>query len=372
MTRQTLIAFDEAGNTGQNLLDPVQPVFVLASVCMDADVAESIAARVRGPRLSEAKFSQLRRNDAGRRRLLEAFRSDAFMPESVRVAVHHKPFLVTTFLVDLLVEPLAHATGFDLYENRGNLALANLLQTVTDAFCGQGALVELHRRFVAAAMAKTPQDARPAVAAFYAYVEALRANNSEPDFETELEILAATEMVAPAWVGRCDPVALDPAVPAFADLAAQWTASLQKPFVIAHDRSKPIEHEREVLEGLMRSGGETRRFGEEGIARAWPILARGIEFCDSHDVAQIQIADLVAGAFATLMGARARGAPAGDEDFVRALADTRLQEIPFDPIWPTSIVDPAKLGPGDRGGSEAIDFVAQLARNYDISQSDRR
>lgn len=358
-----LVAFDDAGNTGQNLLDPAQPVFVLASVRMDTAAAGELAAHARGPRLAEAKFAQLRRRESGRARLLEVLRSDALAPEHVRVAVYHKPFLVTTFLVDLLIEPLAHATGHDLYENRGNLALANLLQSVIDAFCGPGALLELHRRFVAAAMAKTPPEATAAVAAFYEYVQSLRESNVEPGFDDTLGMIAATRMIAPAWVGQCDPVALDPAVPAFADLASQWTAALGRPFTIAHDRSKPIEHMQEVLEGLMRTEGETQTFAKNVVPRAWPILAQGIQFHDSHAVPQIQIADLLAGSFATILGARAcRGGSPEEEEFVRALLDTCVNEIAFDPIWPSRIVDPAELGPDRGNASAAIDFVGELAR----------
>lgn len=37
----SVVAFDESGNTGQNLLDPEQPIFALASVCLtQAEITE--------------------------------------------------------------------------------------------------------------------------------------------------------------------------------------------------------------------------------------------------------------------------------------------------------------------------------------------
>ncbi|MGI8546806.1 MAG: DUF3800 domain-containing protein [Gemmatimonadaceae bacterium] len=327
-------------------------------------MADGLAERARGERLREAKFARLRRRDSGRARIVEALRSPALTSDTVRVAVYHKPFLVTTFMVDLLVEPLAYADGFDLYENRANLALSNLLQTVTGALCGPGSLHALHRRFVAAAMAKTLAAADTAVRAFYETIDLLRGRNTFRPFDGTLGMLAATRRVAPAWVGQCDPVALDPAVPAFSDLAAQWTAALSRPFEIAHDRSKPIEHQQTVLEQFMRPAGDTRVFGQPGIARAWPVLARGIEFRDSHDIPQIQVADLLAGAIAAVLGARVRPNAADPEDaaFVQGLAQTQISQIAFDPVWPSDVVDPARLGAGDRSASAAVNFVTDLAR----------
>ena len=43
------IAFDEAGNTGQNLLDPAQPIFVLSSVCLEISEAQALCDLVGGP-----------------------------------------------------------------------------------------------------------------------------------------------------------------------------------------------------------------------------------------------------------------------------------------------------------------------------------
>src|SRR6267142_2013884 len=53
------VAFDEAGNTGQNLLDPSQPIFVLSSVSLsDSDAA---AIRDLVGRSGELHFKKLRK-----------------------------------------------------------------------------------------------------------------------------------------------------------------------------------------------------------------------------------------------------------------------------------------------------------------------
>lgn len=65
-----VVAFDEAGNTGQNFLDAAQPVFVLASVHMSSERATAFTSAAMPPGATEAKFSTMRGSNAGRKRVL--------------------------------------------------------------------------------------------------------------------------------------------------------------------------------------------------------------------------------------------------------------------------------------------------------------
>jgi hypothetical protein len=65
------IFFDEAGNTGAALIDPAQPVFVLASVDLTQEESAELLAVVQTPQAQKAKFSALRKSAAGQRRLLD-------------------------------------------------------------------------------------------------------------------------------------------------------------------------------------------------------------------------------------------------------------------------------------------------------------
>lgn len=50
------VYFDEAGNSGFQLLDPVQPVFVLASNCFDESTATEMIKLLNVQKGGEAKF----------------------------------------------------------------------------------------------------------------------------------------------------------------------------------------------------------------------------------------------------------------------------------------------------------------------------
>lgn len=71
MKQPPTVHIDESGNSGQNLLDPNQPVFALAAVELADDDAERIAATLRGDS-DEAHYTKMRRSGGGRSLALTA------------------------------------------------------------------------------------------------------------------------------------------------------------------------------------------------------------------------------------------------------------------------------------------------------------
>lgn len=350
-----LVAFDETGNSGQNLLDPDQPVFALASVNLSEQRALDLLQRAIPKGATEAKFSKLRTSNPGRKRIIALLNDGAFSCSDVKIAIYHKSFLVTVKIVDMLVETLHHRAGVDLYENAGHLALANLLHSVVPVFCGADAFKVWQERFVALVRGKTPES----VEAFYAQTLRLRAANSDPDFDSVLGMLALTRAVVDEGIADKDSIALDPAIPSLVSLAAQWTSTLNQPFDLVHDQSKPVAHGREGLLALLSVDRPPDNFGLGEFKAAFPILAHDIRFADSRSVPQLQVADLCAGAAATLMRARARKL---EDPFAEQLLHAGIANLVTMPVWPDSAVTPVELQADERGGSRQLDFVVDLWR----------
>jgi hypothetical protein len=356
-----IVAFDESGNTGQNLLDAAQPVFTLASVAMGDAEAASLLREVMGAGAGEAKFARLSGRATGQQRLLRFLRSPSLNLSTVRVAAFHKSFMITTKIVDMLVEPMAHENGFNLYANRGNLALANLWHTVMPVFCGAEAWASLQDRFVRMVREFSPATEQ----AFYDQVARMRKVNQSPDFDRQFAMLAATRSIASNHIRSDAPVDLVPAIPAFFDLAAQWTAEFNRPFDVVHDRSGPMALEKDKLELVM-----TQHYPPQVLPgspkRQVPLLGTGITFVDSDTVVQIQVADLIAGAVAAYLGARARRKVSS---FAAALDDTRLPDLitPSTVVWPSSDVTPSQLGEGDDGA--VVDLVMAIAQQERVRRA---
>ncbi len=137
-----IVSMDESGNTGQNLLDPDQPVFALASISLTDEEARQIV----GQSAEELHFAKMRKSRVGRQRVLDVL--GALDPERAKVVPIHKRFMVTAKIVDQLVEPQARAVGHDGIADGSMLALANLWHLTSGTFCGEDKFERLLRAFV--------------------------------------------------------------------------------------------------------------------------------------------------------------------------------------------------------------------------------
>ena len=346
MTHLPVVAFDESGNTGGNLLDPNQPVFALASVHLSKEAAEALVV----PGHQELKFVDLKRNRSGRQKIIELLDSPVLGEDTVLVSGIHKPFMVITKLVDLLVEPLLHAKGLDLYERGGNLAMANLLYFTFPTFIGRERFEALRTAFVD--MVRRPSTVT--IDRFYGILAGAYDQLEHNDFKGMLVMLLATRPIAQAYCENWDGSDLDPAIPAFVEHASIWTGRLATAFSIVHDVSKALAQEQLILEAMMSAKTEPREIGYDRRKMVFPILASGIDFPDSAEVPAIQIADIIASSAAYCL----RVAFQDDQDpFVDLLLKTRVLSGYFRPLWPELKVTPQELGTEEVGGIDANDFI---------------
>ncbi|MFB7560105.1 DUF3800 domain-containing protein [Streptomyces brevispora] len=320
------IYVDESANSGQNLLDPAQPVFTLAGVHLPDELAGHIVDEVRTqlpPNLAEPKYTSLAKSSRGRKALVRAFGQ---LPEgSVRTFVVNKRFMIMTKLVDLLVEPLAHADGVNLYEGKELLGLAEMLHTCGTVFGNATAYDGLLQVFVHWIRQRaTTDDLFAAIASFKTAVQ-------HDDFVEWVELLehcrgVADETAAEIASGRLKDT-LDLAVPSLYALTFAFGSSLGRHFRLVHDNSKVISHNAALLRTIHMFPDPTR---PGKFNRQMPVLE--IQFADSTTHPQLQVADWVAGA--TRQWAQHLTGVGGDQ-FSRDLEAVARPWL-VDGIWPPS------------------------------------
>ena len=297
------IVMDEAGNTGENLLDRTQPVYALAGLNISEEEAQTAVndARAR-TQMPELKFSRLRSSGRGRRNLLALLDALSLDPARASLAAAHKTWMLSAKLVDELIEPRMlrisvqpqwYASGDAkrmasvLYE-RGRRALGNLYDDLAAAF------VPLVRDYDASKAKR--------------FLTALRsARNACRDEELlfVLECMIDTEEALESeFKSRTD--ALDPAMPSLFVLGGYWSQRLDAPFDVLHDDSNTVQRWAHLLElariraDRLAAGGEVSPssyvYGE--IRIDLPVGIQQITFAQSHRDARLQAADIVAGAAA--------------------------------------------------------------------------
>ncbi len=130
----TRICLDECGYTGDDLMDSEQPIFVIATHSYSEDECAAFKrdffSAVKAP---ELKHSSLQGRAVHQQSMVRFLGFLVANPGRVRVALAHKQFALTGKLVDLIIEPIAHRDGINLYADGAGAALTtlffNVLQT---------------------------------------------------------------------------------------------------------------------------------------------------------------------------------------------------------------------------------------------------
>ncbi|WP_398661229.1 hypothetical protein [Streptomyces misionensis] len=235
----------------------------MAGVHLPDDLAASIVGEVRGqlpPNLREPKYTSLAGSSRGRKSLMNAF---SRLPEgSVQTYLIDKRFMVVTKMVDVIVEPMAHRDGYNLYEGKETLALANMLHLAGPVMGDADAYDRMLHAFVNWVRQKAITDE------LYAAVAALKASAKDQQFAEYVEILEYCRSIADetaaeiASGGHRDE--LDPAIPSLYCLATTFGQTLGK-FRLVHDASKVVDrnttrlHTVHLLPDPARVGPGTQR-----------------------------------------------------------------------------------------------------------------
>ena len=126
MTKTAIHVYcDESGNTGSALLDPEQPIFSLASTCIETALARDLCPLARQGQ-KEAKYAKLKGSPRGQSQLIEFFSSAAINQTNCKFTLADKKFYLVSHMVDKLIEPPLHEAAIDLYAADAHVRLANI------------------------------------------------------------------------------------------------------------------------------------------------------------------------------------------------------------------------------------------------------
>lgn len=313
---------DEAGNTGENLLDVDQPVYALAAIRLDeADVELAMAAALARTQMPELRFKKLRTSNPGRRNILTLLRDIKLTPDRAVVAVTHKPWMLAAKLIDELVEPRMLARGVQMAWYAGGAAsnMAHALHALAPR-----ALGELYRDLAKAFQSVVRNYSPEAADELLRTLRRCRIACRDHETAELLSVMIdSPHELRAEFESRHD--ALDPAVPSLFWQGGHWSAKFQRPFEVLHDDSNTVRRWAEYLELIGRNLKEAEQRGEPGpphsmtvgdITLDFPTRLDAITFGHSDRDSRLQVADIVAGSaahiYAVATGARPMDAFARD------------------------------------------------------------
>ncbi len=345
MSARPIIAMDEAGNTGENLLDSQQPVYALAAVCIpQADAAKAVSAALSRTQMAELKFSRLASSGRGRRNLLQLIDDLALTPETAAVAVAHKPRMMALKLVDELVEPRMLQKGLQAtwYESGAASRMAHDF-----AERAPRALGETYAELTSAFVDLVRDYSGDAAEALQIALGRARLRSSD---ELVSDILAVMidgdDELREEFELRED--ALDPALPLLFWHGGHWSQQLQSAFDVLHDDSNTVARWADLFELIRRQVEEERRNGAPEKPRSvafgeitvdLPDEMASITFGQSDRDELLQVADVLAGAAAHLYAAATHARPV--DGFARDLHRSGIDQLIEHEVGPG--IDPRVL-----------------------------
>jgi len=282
---------DEAGFTGNNLLDYQQPFFAYSAVAIEPAEAAEIVDRIGRDRRvqgDELKAKNLVTTPRGRQTMLKVL--DA-IEGRYAVTVHEKKYALACKFFEYIFEPALQQKNKFFYDLDFNKFIAHVLYVHFKV--GEATAEEILSDFQALMRRRDDAGLRRLFGSA-AGVPGLKemcdfALGYRDAIDEELEALAGNDAVG-RWV-------LDLTSASLVTLLGHWGGRLEQLDVYC-DKSKPLQAGPGILEAMI---GREERLFINFAGRELPMsfnLARLPEFVDSKSHPGIQLADIVSGAAA--------------------------------------------------------------------------
>jgi hypothetical protein len=366
--RVPTIYFDESGNTGSNLLDSDQPVFTLASCIFSENEAKKLIELVDSNSPHEAHFKNLRRRKSGQDGIIRLMGSKLLDTNSVRINIFLKEFMITTKIVDLLIEHMMYLDGEDLYLNGRNIALSNVLYFCLPTFCDSDLVKSMYESFVV--MIRQQDDEN--INKFYDNVEKVKASSSNERFKKNVELILSTKKCIHDALKDVDKFSLDPSVPALFTHCVLWGNVYPNGFHIVHDDSHSIEKEKLIFAQFMDWTQDEIELGYDRRKFSLPLKGKSLKFASSEKHLQLQVSDIIASSFSYWAAGVSRGET--DDYLFSELNKLNLDRfVGHNKIWPTLGVTPEDLDTVHDGGLNAANhaplFLSKAVPNPNVANT---
>lgn len=280
------IYVDEAGNTGQDLLNVDQPIFVLAS----HNYAHEEIRKLRDifEMKGELHFKNIKDSAIGRKNLLEFINHPLISEERINVVIADKFNVACGHIVDRLMEPVYFDENIDIYSGKQNMALNSFLHVFGLKNWDRGLFEEFVSSFIQMARIKTPES----IELFYQVARRLYDAPNTKERKLLVTVLKSQEQIDEI-LSYIDKFALDVTLSSFLTLCHLWFVKSKVQLTVFHDNSKQLEFYEFLLEKLIDVTKDVQivQMGTQEVTL--PYQVKKLKLVDSKDFLGVQIADLI-------------------------------------------------------------------------------
>ncbi len=346
------IYFDEAGNSGQNLLDKVQPVYVLVSHNFSKNEAEDILQ----PIITESKeihFNKIKKYPKYQKPIETILNNPKINYERVKIAYYNKKFALCAHLVDQLVETTFFHKNIPYYENGLNIMFAQSLYLQTEIFDSKKEYTELLVLFQK--MIRTKDSL--SIKNFYAKANDIYNNIAKSSDENFFLPILISKKYINQILDSINKFSIDLALPSLTLLSDIWSKNENVKINIIHDNSKQVAFWKEFIDFLSKDIVNKKiEIGFDDRKMVFPLQIESIEMVDSKDSIQIQLSDLIGSSFAHYAKNILLEINPNDK-MAKIIAETKLANMEVHPLQP-DLSFFTKEFKGNKTDINPLDFLA--------------
>jgi Protein of unknown function (DUF3800) len=352
MTTRT-IYFDESGFTGYNLLDPAQPIFVVASAAIDEHrAAEILNEAFPGYQGLEYKFKNIW-NGRHRTGLLRFAAHLADFEDHAFIYMIDKRFAVLTKIVDFLIEPCFTDAGYDFYDEGFCWKYTNYIHFGLTSFARPALLDTLLRSYQR--FSRDPKEGHLAALAGQLKIMATSAEEDLRIFFEQMELGARlfTKYHNLATFRETNELQSTTMIA----IVSHWRQRFNEDLAVVHDASSNFLRARDLWERITNNNvPEQRHRLGDGSHVAFPLRIVSTRSVDSINSRAVQFCDILAGLGARHFDPRTTG---GEREFIDSLVETGLKHVSYNGIRPQPIF-PDRIPPKRLAGPDVVDQMTRV------------
>lgn len=345
------IYFDESGNTGPDLLNKEQPLYILCSTDLDEEKSKELLAKY-FPNKNEVHFKDLKKSNEGRKKLSIFYKDNySMLQEHCKVIGFQKDFtLVCNFLL-YVYEPYLYEKGFNFFDEGFNIRISNLFYYCFPTFCGRDLSIKLYNQFKKCIAEKNDVNNEELISIL---VEAQK-KCTDKDFSKDIlaDIIYACNDLEEN-LSELDVSYLDPSYTALINLIQLWMQDSHEPLEIWHDESNSVAKRKNDIDFLSKLNILPAEVGYGEIKATYPLNVKKLSFIESNNSASIQICDLVSSILFFVNTSPKKYSESFHKDMGNLFHKFQFSNL----VIPSTDVEPMlerKRKPGER---DMVDFLA--------------
>ncbi|WP_407486621.1 DUF3800 domain-containing protein [Elizabethkingia anophelis] len=347
------IYFDESGNTGSDLLNQDQKVFILCSNRFTASECQELLILFND--VDELHFVNLKNSIKGRASIIKLLNHELITEDKISIYCAHKEYVTVCIIVDQLIESVYHRMGIDIYKYGQNIQIATYIFYFGNSIWNK----EYYTNFIESFIRMFRKKDENSIQTFYKTVKKLY-NSIDQEYKILLEPIINSKSIINDILFSVDKFTIDITLSTFLVLCNYWYRELDEKFNVTFDNSKQIEHYIEYIKFLRDLNTAPQDIGFGSRKMVFPTQINNITLADSKNEINIQISDIIASAVSFQFNNK----NSRYSTFVKNIQDSNLMKLKnVHNMWPSTNISVEELGMENSNGINVLDFLAFHSAN---------